>query len=53
MTATDQPRATAGLGVDVRQILNHPARLVAWLLSDEADWITGQAVASHGGWSAR
>ena len=29
------------------------ARLVAWLLSDEADWITGQTVASDGGWSAR
>src|SRR3712207_2336034 len=29
------------------------ARLVAWLLSDEADWVTGQTVASDGGWSAR
>jgi 3-oxoacyl-[acyl-carrier protein] reductase len=29
------------------------ARLVAWLLSDEADWITGQTIASDGGWSAR
>jgi 3-oxoacyl-[acyl-carrier protein] reductase len=29
------------------------ARLVAWLLSDEADWITGQTVASDGGWSSR
>lgn len=28
------------------------ARLVAWLLSDEADWITGQVIASDGGWSA-
>ena len=27
------------------------ARLVAWLLSDEADWITGQIIASDGGWS--
>ena len=29
------------------------ARLVAWLLSDEADWITGQILRSDGGWSAR
>jgi 3-oxoacyl-[acyl-carrier protein] reductase len=29
------------------------ARLVAWLLSDEADWVTGQTIASDGGWSAR
>ena len=29
------------------------ARLVAWLLSDEADWITGQTIAADGGWSAR
>ncbi|CAN5571628.1 SDR family oxidoreductase [soil metagenome] len=28
------------------------ARLVAWLVSDEADWITGQVIASDGGWSA-
>ena len=28
------------------------ARLVCWLLSDEADWITGQTIASDGGWSA-
>ncbi len=28
------------------------ARLVAWLVSDEADWITGQIIASDGGWSA-
>jgi 3-oxoacyl-[acyl-carrier protein] reductase len=27
------------------------ARLVAWLISDEADWITGQVIASDGGWS--
>lgn len=27
------------------------ARLVAWLVSDEADWITGQVIASDGGWS--
>jgi 3-oxoacyl-[acyl-carrier protein] reductase len=29
------------------------ARLVAWLVSDEAAWVTGQVVASDGGWSAR
>lgn len=29
------------------------ARLVAWLISDEADWITGQIIASDGGWSTR
>lgn len=29
------------------------ARLVSWLLSDEADWITGQTIASDGGWSSR
>lgn len=29
------------------------ARLVAWLCSDEADWVTGQTIASDGGWSAR
>ena len=29
------------------------ARLVAWLVSDEAGWVTGQVIASDGGWSAR
>lgn len=29
------------------------ARLVSWLLSDDADWVTGQTIASDGGWSAR
>lgn len=29
------------------------ARLVAWLLGDEADWVTGQTIASDGGWSSR
>jgi 3-oxoacyl-[acyl-carrier protein] reductase len=28
------------------------SRLVAWLVSDEADWVTGQVIASDGGWSA-
>lgn len=34
----------------------HPddaARLVAWLCSAEAAWVTGQTIASDGGWSAR
>ncbi len=29
------------------------AKLVAWLVSDDADWITGQTIASDGGWSSR
>jgi 3-oxoacyl-[acyl-carrier protein] reductase len=29
------------------------ARLVAWLVSDEASWVTGQVIASDGGWSLR
>ncbi|WP_345711840.1 SDR family oxidoreductase, partial [Kineococcus glutinatus] len=29
------------------------ARLVAWLLGDEAGWVTGQTIASDGGWSSR
>jgi 3-oxoacyl-[acyl-carrier protein] reductase len=29
------------------------ARLVAWLASDEAAWVTGQVLASDGGWSVR
>lgn len=28
------------------------ARLVGWLVSDEADWVTGQVIASDGGWSS-
>ena len=28
------------------------ARLVGWLVSDQAEWITGQTIASDGGWSA-
>jgi 3-oxoacyl-[acyl-carrier protein] reductase len=28
------------------------ARLVGWLVSDEAEWVTGQVIASDGGWSA-
>ncbi len=27
------------------------ARLIGWLVSDEADWVTGQVIASDGGWS--
>ena len=29
------------------------ANLVAWLASDQAEWVTGQTIASDGGWSAR
>ena len=29
------------------------ARLVAWLLGDDAEWVTGQTIASDGSWSAR
>lgn len=29
------------------------ARLVGWLCSDESAWVTGQTIASDGGWSAR
>jgi 3-oxoacyl-[acyl-carrier protein] reductase len=29
------------------------ARLVAWLVSEEASWVSGQVIASDGGWSAR
>ena len=28
------------------------AKLVGWLLSDQAEWVTGQVIASDGGWSA-
>lgn len=29
------------------------ARLVAWLCGDDAAWVTGQTIASDGGWAAR
>lgn len=29
------------------------ARLVAWLVHDDAAWVTGQVIASDGGWSSR
>ncbi len=29
------------------------AKLVTWLVSDEADWVTGQTIASDGGWSSQ
>jgi 3-oxoacyl-[acyl-carrier protein] reductase len=27
------------------------ARLIGWLVSDEAEWVTGQVIASDDGWS--
>lgn len=27
------------------------ARLIGWLVTDEAEWVTGQVIASDGGWS--
>ena len=59
------PNDTGWADEDTRQAVvdRHPAgrwstpadaaRAVAWLVSDEADWITGQVLASDGGWSAR
>ena len=29
------------------------AKLVTWLCTDDAEWVTGQTIASDGGWSAR
>jgi 3-oxoacyl-[acyl-carrier protein] reductase len=29
------------------------ARLVSWLVGEEAAWVTGQVIASDGGWSSR
>lgn len=42
--ATQNPGRRWGKPVDT-------ARLIAWLVSDEADWVTGQVIASDGGWS--
>lgn len=42
--AARNPGGRWGMPVDA-------ARLVAWLLSDEAAWVTGQTIASDGGWS--
>jgi 3-oxoacyl-[acyl-carrier protein] reductase len=46
LVAARNPGGRWGLPTDA-------ARLVAWLVSDEADWITGQVIASDGGWSSR
>jgi 3-oxoacyl-[acyl-carrier protein] reductase len=29
------------------------AKLVSWLVSPDADWVTGQVICSDGGWSSR
>ena len=44
--ASRMPRGRWGRPADA-------ASLVAFLLSDEAAWITGQTIASDGGWSSR
>jgi 3-oxoacyl-[acyl-carrier protein] reductase len=46
MVAAANPGGRWGTPVDA-------ARLVAWLVSDEAGWVSGQVIASDGGWSAR
>ncbi len=53
----------AGPGLEAEVAAAHPrgrwgtpedtARLVAWLAGPEADWISGQVIASDGGWSVR
>jgi 3-oxoacyl-[acyl-carrier protein] reductase len=44
--ATSAPRGRWGTPEEA-------ARLVSWLVSLDADWMTGQVIASDGGWSAR
>lgn len=49
----DRPEEVAE---DVREVLGDPARLISWLATDEAAWITGQVIDSVGGfrqWEAR
>ena len=31
------------------ELTDDPARLIAWLVTDEAAWITGQVINSEGG----
>ncbi len=53
--ADDQTRAAVAAANPGRRwgTPTDTARLVTWLLSDEADWTTGQSIASDGGWSSR
>ncbi len=53
--ADDATRATVAAAIPGRRwgTPADAARLVAWLVSDEAAWVTGQVLASDGGWSVR
>lgn len=51
--ATDETRAAVASHIPGGRwgTPDDAARLVAWLVSDEAEWVTGQVIASDGGWS--
>ncbi len=52
-TQADRERVAAAVPAGRWGRPEDTARLVAWLVSDEADWVTGQIIASDGGWSAQ